>query len=119
MTGFTSALRLEPQPQSGLYRTTRPLEYEIGLKGSGLRVTVPTGFETDLASVPRFLWPIFAPHDPRYAAAAVLHDCLYRWDGFTRVVADAVFYEAMRALGTPRWKAKLMYIAVRLANRWR
>lgn len=119
MSNFTTSLQLEPQPETGLFKTTRELVYEIGLKGSGLKVTVPAGFETDLASVPRFLWSIFPPHDPHYAAAAVVHDYLYRWDGFTRVVADAVFYEAMRVLGTPKWKAKAMYIAVRLVNRWR
>jgi len=60
------------------------------------------------------------PHDPDYAAAAVVHDFLYEWKQglFTRVVADAIFYEAMRILGVPTWKAVMMYLAVRLANNW-
>lgn len=119
MSGFTTPLNLEPISGPMPYRTTRDLVYDIGVKGSGLRVVVPAGFETDLATVPRLLWPICAPHDPRYAGAAVLHDYLYDWDGFTRVVADGIFYEAMRALGTPRWKAVMMYVGVRLWNRWR
>ncbi len=119
MSSFTTPLHLEPKTLSGKWATVDPLSYEIGCKGSGLTITVPDGFETDLASIPRLLWPIFAPHDPRYAAAAVVHDYLYRWDGFTKVAADAVFYEAMRVLNVPRWRALIMYFAVRLWNEWK
>ncbi|SVC78608.1 uncharacterized protein METZ01_LOCUS331462 [marine metagenome] len=39
-------------------------------------ITVPTGFETDLASVPRALWAFIAPFD--VARAAIIHDLLYK-----------------------------------------
>ena len=116
MSSFTEPLSICPVPGNGKWATTRDLTYEIGNKGSGLAITVPAGFETDLASVPRLLWPIFAPHDPRYAAAAVIHDYLYRWKGFDRVVADAILYEGMRLLGVPLWKSLLMYVSVRIWN---
>ena len=56
------------------------------LKGVGVRVKrdtnktetikVPTGFVTDLASVPRALWWAIAPFD--VARAAIIHDLLYK-----------------------------------------
>ena len=38
-------------------------------------ITVPSGYITDLASVPRFCWIFIAPFD--VARAAVIHDILY------------------------------------------
>ena len=56
------------------------------LKGVGVKVkrdtnktetiTVPTGFVTDLASVPRAMWWAIAPFD--VARAAIIHDLLYK-----------------------------------------
>lgn len=115
---FTAPLLLTPDPVADCYRTARPFSFDVGFKGSGLTLTVPEGFATDLASVPRWLWWLFPRDDPRYAAAAVLHDFLYRWqsasgDQFDRATADAVFLEAMLILGVPGWKAWAMYLAVR------
>ena len=117
---FTDPLELMPVPGTGKYCVIRDLTYQIGFLGTGLAVTVPDGFMTDLASVPRLLWPIVPPHSPDYAAAAVLHDYLYEWNEgmFTKVVADGIFYEAMRVLGVPAWRAIMMYLAVRLWNDW-
>ena len=56
------------------------------LKGVGVKVkretnktetiTVPKGFVTDLASVPRAMWWLIAPFD--VARAAIIHDLLYK-----------------------------------------
>ncbi len=56
------------------------------LKGVGVKVkretnktetiTVPNGFVTDLASVPRAMWWLIAPFD--VARAAIIHDLLYK-----------------------------------------
>ena len=40
------------------------------------KVTVPKGFVTDMASVPRLCWAFIAPFD--VARAAVIHDLLYK-----------------------------------------
>ena len=40
------------------------------------KVTVPKGFVTDMASVPRACWAFIAPFD--VARAAVIHDLLYK-----------------------------------------
>jgi hypothetical protein len=101
-----------------VWATSREFSYEIGMKGSGLKITVPMATVTDLASVPRILWPLIPPHDPRYAAAFVLHDylCHRSRDGFSRVISDAILYEALRVLGAPAWKATIAYLAV---SAWR
>ena len=79
-------------------------------------VEIPYGFVTDLASVPRILWPIIASFG-KHSTAAVLHDYLYRKAGkhnWSRRWCDDQFYEAMLALGTHRFRAGVMYRAVRL-----
>ena len=45
---------------------------------NGLVAIVPAGFETDLASIPRFLWPIFSPMGD-FRMASILHDFGYQY----------------------------------------
>lgn len=86
-------------------------------------VTVEAGFDTDFASVPRGLWNLYPPDGP-YSPAAFIHDALY-WhqataetDGkpVTRAQADAVFLEAMTALGIGWVTRSILYRAVRLGG---
>lgn len=91
--------------------------------------TVPPGFYTDFASVPRALWSLVAPYG-RHTKAAVLHDYLYAerpmvtiaHDEFgqpllspiTRLDADGIFRRCLREAGVGRVKRYAMYWAVRL-----
>lgn len=111
MGSFTAPLVITPG-QDGRYRTERPFSFDVGLKGSGLTITVPAGFATDLASVPRWLWWLVAPHDPQYAAAAVLHDFLTSWADFDALTAHTIFFDALNILGVNRCKATAMFLAV-------
>ena len=109
------------------------------LKHCGVQVTkknvisVPKGYITDLASVPRFCWAFIAPFD--VARAAVVHDILYEKintaykDGKIitkqdreryRKVADDVFKEGMESAvpEVPKWKIWSAYNAVRVFGRW-
>lgn len=113
MSSFTAPLVLTPCPATG-WVTTRPFAYEIGKLGSGLVIEVPAGTFTDLGTIPRILWPVLPPHDPTCAAAFVLHDVLCRDREFSRLMADCVFYEAMRVLGVPRWRAATMFFGARV-----
>lgn len=82
-------------------------------------IEVPKGTETDLASIPRFLWCLLPPFG-RYSQAAVIHDYLYSTEGtgvLSRKDSDNIFYELMIRYGTYKWKAKLMYFAVRIFGR--
>jgi len=118
MSSFTEPLLLSPRTDHDqrTWLTAREFSYEIGAKGSGLKITVPENTLTDLATMPRFLWPLLPPHDPRYAAAFVLHDHLCRWHGFSRTVSDAILYEALRVLGASVFKSWIIYAAV---SAWR
>jgi hypothetical protein len=90
--------------------------YHVGGYPSVDVITVPAGFVTDLASVPRALWSIFPPHG-RYAKAAIIHDYLYEFAIGSKEYADNVFLEAMEVLGVPAYKRKMMFWAVRLFGR--
>lgn len=76
---------------------------------------IPKGFQTDLASIPRFLWPIFAPQYTGFVAPAILHDYLYRCNNhITRLYADEVLYSALITENVTPFTASKFYIGVRL-----
>src|SRR5688500_13813630 len=56
--------------------------------------TIPAGFVTDFASIPRVMWVRYPKSGP-WNKAAVLHDWLYVQNGVTRSEADGLFKEAM------------------------
>lgn len=77
------------------------------------QITVPKGFVTDFASVPRlpFAYMIFGNIAQE---EAVIHDYLYHKSGVSREDADAVFDEAMQVKGKWWWRRKLMWSGLRL-----
>ena len=77
------------------------------------RITVPRGFESDFASVPRLplaYWLFGGVADE----AAVIHDFAYSTGMVTRAMADKVFLEALEACGTAAWRRWPMFWGVRL-----
>ena len=109
----------------GRYATIGATTY-VG--GRGDIITIPSDFETDLASVPRIFWALLPPVGV-YEAAAVLHDALCvrlaeeRETGDPAPVGardtDGLFRRVMRECGVgfvTRW---VMWVGVRwgaLAN---
>lgn len=75
-------------------------------------ISVPIGFVTDFASVPRAPLAFLVAGD-RAHRAAVIHDYLIRMALVERRVADDYFLEAMRATGVPEAIAQSMHLAVR------
>jgi len=75
-------------------------------------VTVPTGFVSDLASVPSAFYRILPP-DAEYAYAAIIHDYLYWIQDRPRVVADDIFRMAMQDFAVSSGRSRLLYEAVR------
>ena len=89
----------------------QPLVYNSDILGK--MITVPRGFKTDFASVPRL--PLSYAFFGNVAhKAAVVHDFLYQEKLVERKLADDVFYEAMEASGVWAWRRWPMYWAVRL-----
>ena len=92
------------------YLTTAPLFWEVGRPGSGLIYVVPQDFWFDV-SVPSLIQWLFSPHDPRYLRAAALHDHMLQ-AGWRRVMAGAVFAEALREDGVGRFTRLIMWLTV-------
>lgn len=116
MSAFHTRLALEDTDtqDGGQWVLMRPLVYESDLLG--VVITVPEGFQTDLASVPRIPL-VYTLVGDTARAAAVIHDFLYvRPDICTRKVADAVLQEACGASGVSRWRAWLMWAGVRIGG---
>ena len=92
---------------------TEPCIYESDIWQP--KITVPTGFVTDLASIPRIFRLLIAPKNGRHRAPAIVHDYLCRLKlDFSRVKADKIFREAMKLQGVPKMRRWLMYSAVKL-----
>lgn len=110
------ALVVTPSDDGERWVLYRPWTYE----GNVDAFEVPAGFETDLASVPRLFWAVFPPHG-KYTRAAVLHDWLYHTHLTSRADADGLFLRVMLEHRTRRYRAHLMYRAVRIfgARAWR
>lgn len=62
----------------------KPLEV---LLSNGEVINIPDTFETDLSSVPRIFWAIFAPYGD-FLLAAIIHDYLYVYNIQDRYFAD-------------------------------
>jgi len=83
-------------------------------------VTVPVGFVTDFASIPRVFWSVLRP-DGLYTYPAIVHDYLYWEQVVSREAADLIFkfgmedfrlrsatiasvFNAVRAFGGSAWE---------------
>jgi putative uncharacterized protein FNV0804 len=105
-------LLMHPLSDGKRHELFQNYSYEI----NGYRITVPKGFITDLASVPRSFWIIFPPFG-KYTPAAVIHDFLYskyNTTGINRTLSDKIFLHIMKELGVGFLKRNAMYRAVRL-----
>lgn len=99
----------EEDERGNIFVLLRPISY--------LGVLIPAGFESDGASVPRFLWGVVFPRDDRNAMfGALFHDFIYRTHPgkWTRSEADDMFLHLLKEGGVSyhrRWRA---YLGVRL-----
>lgn len=124
MSSFTTPLDARFSDNGTRFTLLAPFVYEVGSEGSGEAITVPVGFETDLASVPKWARPLF-PITGKYTKAAVLHDWLWNQKGrialpgckvlfskYTQRRTNEIFLEAMEVLGVPWLTRTLFYRAV-------
>ena len=93
------------------YHTCVPLDFTV----NGNKFTVPKGFATDLASIPRIAWPIIAPSHASIIKPAIVHDWFYRETcDFNRKNTDLIFYHMLINEGVSPIISSAMYYAVRL-----
>lgn len=98
---------------AGRYVTVGPTVYV----GTDETFTIPTGFPTDLASVPRIFWGLIPPTGV-YEKAAVLHDwmCLRLAAGDSPISShdvDGLFRRVMREAGVGLITRWVMWTGVR------
>ncbi len=91
-----------------------------GTGDNSFRLTIPRGFETDLASIPRWATPI-VPKLGHHLQPAIVHDYMYvtKIGGVTKADADKLFYQSMLTMGVRQTRALLMYAAVRAGGKGR
>ena len=80
----------------------------------------PSGWIIDGASIPRFAWTIIGgPFEGKYRDASVIHDVACDRKERPWEAVHEAFYNAMRASGVEKNKAKIMYAAVyHFGPRW-
>lgn len=97
-------------------------DYSVKLT-TGETVLVYSGYETNGADIPRFLWRLYPPFSPEYMPAVVIHDYLCdladeKTDKHERkrafFFADRAFKDILQQLEISKIKVFLFYNAVRL-----
>jgi len=111
----------DPETGRTVFELLEDFTVELGINGNPWKLTVPQGFLTDFASVPKRilgipLWSIFPPWG-KHNKAAVVHDWLYRGKIVDRFLADAVFRYIMKELTVGFFKRVIMFYAVRIGGR--
>lgn len=86
------------------------LKYDSKVYGD--LITVPTGFVTDFASVPKWLPIAYAMLKNVGKQAAVVHDYLYQKHLCGKAKADRIFLEALKAMKVSAFKRWLLYSSV-------
>lgn len=113
MSGFKTLAEMK-HVDGKRWMLTEPLVYAVqGVK----TITVPKGFVTDYASLPRPLLAVFGRPSGITAEPAVLHDWLYSPDGLpllARYRCDEIFLESMKSKGVNWFKRYAMYHGVRV-----
>jgi hypothetical protein len=112
-----------------LWGLQRALVYVAG-EARREEITIPAGFVTDLASIPRAVWSFYPPDGP-WVKAAVVHDFLYytqgdgEWYGrkgvsrrrpYSRAESDGILWEAMADRGVGWWARFVIWAAVRIGG---
>jgi hypothetical protein len=124
MSAFLSPLKLDYMTDSAgkllknrdgrqLFKLLYPLSYYSDILGC--IITVPMGFVTDLASIPRFP-VIYLLLNGIADEAGVVHDYLYGTGLIPRIKADQLLREACICSGVSAWKASLIYAGVRMGG---
>jgi hypothetical protein len=91
------------------------------IDANGVKWTAPAGAVIDGASIPRMFWYfIGSPFNGNYRRASVIHDVYCVTQTRPHEQVHRMFYEAIRADGVGKIKAKAMYLALKIgAPRWK
>ena len=113
---MSSAITLPRQPRgefNAITGTWTLTERWLCPISHGRLLIVEPGFQSDGMSVPRFLWPLVGPYEPKSFPAALCHDALYCSELVHRKIADLEFRRILLGFGMHPWIAEGCYKAVR------
>lgn len=111
MAKFLDSLYLAEIDDSMFQIVDHPYRYESDIGGL---ITVPIGFKTDFASVPRIGW-IYALLGDIAHQPAVIHDACYYYAWYSKEIADKILLEAMAAIGLG-WRRYPIYWGVKIGG---
>lgn len=109
-----STLLLEPTKKRNgrrrVWRLREPFEAIIHYPGGEMVITIPAGYETDLASIP-LVAQVFLGGRDEYAEEAVVHDWLCD-HSMPRFFTNAQMRILMEVLNRPHWKILSVFYAL-------
>lgn len=109
---FINELHLSPV-EEGIFK----LEKKFIVQVDNYTITIPKGFHSDFASIPRVFWPVQSPYDYKNIAPAILHDYQYTCpNNLTRRQIDSIFYSALIDNRVNPVVAYAFWIAVRVGG---
>lgn len=109
-TGFLTPVCIKPYEEYR-YQVCSDILFTI----DGEVFTIPKGFESDLASIPRIAWSYMSPAHSSLMRASIVHDWFYRMScDFDRYQTDVIFYHMLRNDGVSLVTANILFYAVRL-----
>lgn len=106
---FAAPVELQETDTPDVWAVVAPLVWQA----DGVRVVVPVGFLTDLASVPAALrvFPILDV-DGRSRSPAVLHDWLYTTHQFSKEASDTLLCDALLSRGVGPIATRTFWVGV-------
>lgn len=76
---------------------------------------IEKGFQTDLASIPKWLWSVVSPIRYDLIVPSLIHDFFYATPhNMRRKDIDSIFYWCLKEQGSSKLNAYVYYAAVRL-----
>ena len=97
--------------------------YELTRDFEILGITIPEGYKTNGANIPRIFYIFYPPFIPKYLKAIVLHDYLCDLSDQTipndkfKSKSDLKLKEALRECGAGAFTQNLFYICVRIYHK--
>jgi hypothetical protein len=100
-----------------IYFLLRPISWEPPAQLSSYpKITVPSGFVTDFASIPQVFWSALRP-DGLYTYPAIVHDWLYWTQDYPKEMADNILKAGMEDFSVSVVTVFAIYESVRLFGR--
>jgi hypothetical protein len=82
---------------------------------NGDRIIIPSGFKTDLVTVPRIFWTAVSPIE-KYSLCAILHDYMIETKDsskYSKEYIDLIFKESLESLNVNPATIKILYTSVK------